>query len=143
MEEAEILLVVGGGGAKIPITTPVGFACLISFLGFWLSCAIFGAVSFIGFLRSGQPFLPRFPRGTDDAERRRLEYEVRNRRNLQMLSVWQRYLATPIGAIHVSLMVLFFIATAVFGIWMLAEQKQMKKAKHQVLAELVVFEVSL
>lgn len=60
-----------------------------------------------------------------------------------MLSVWQRYLATRIGAIHVNLMVLFFIATAVFGIWMLAEQKQMKKAKHQVMAELVAFEVSL
>ncbi len=55
-----------------------------------------------------------------------------------MLSIWQRYLSTRIGVIHINLMIIFFIATVVFGIWMLAERKQMSKAKDQVVAELVV-----
>ena len=138
MEEAQILLVVGGGGARVPITTPVGFAFLISFLGFWLAFMTFGGVSIVGFFRSGQPFLPSYPRGRDAADKRRLEYEIRNKRNLQMLSIWQRYLSTRIGVIHINLMIIFFIATVVFAIWMLAERKQMNKAKDQVVAELVV-----
>jgi hypothetical protein len=138
MEEAQILLVVGGGGAKVPITTPVGFAFLISFLGFWLAFMTFGGVSIVRFFRSGEPFLPNYPRGKDAADKRRLEYEVRNKRNLQMLSIWQRYLSTRIGVIHINLMILFFIATVVFGIWMLAERKQMSKAKDQFVTELVV-----
>lgn len=138
MEEAQILLAVGGGGARVPITTPVGFAFLISFLGFWLAFMTLGGVSIVGFYRSGEPFLPSYPRGTDAADKRRLEYEVRNKRNLQMLSIWQRYLSTRIGVIHINLMIIFFIATVVFGIWMLAERKQMSKARDQVVAELVV-----
>lgn len=141
MEEAQILLVVGGGGARVPITTPVGFAFLVSFLGFWLTFMTFGGVSIVGFFRSGEPSLPRYPGGKDAADKRHLEYEVRNKRNLQMLSIWQRYLATRIGVIHINLMTIFFIATVVFGIWMLAERKQMNKAKDQVVAELVVVRV--